>query len=475
MEEHSSGAVVAAHPLAAQAGARMLGRGGNAVDAAVAAAFALAVVDPQNCGIGGHGGAMLVQSAAQAPAVLIDFNTAAPAGFDGGALRDAKCCGTFAASGASVSVPAVVGGLECAHARFGKLAFGELLQPAVALAHDGHPVGSDLAHAIAWAAQNHAGLSAEFRSVFYAGGTPAAAGTLLKQQDLARTLEAIARDGSAAFYQGPTAEAVCNCACRHGGRLSMEDLQGLRIRVEHAEHVTFAGATVYGPHAGATGYGILRDALTALDAGALGDNRSLPYARAVTAALRHAWQQRAARARAVAAGHTTHLCACDGAGTLVSMTFTHGPTWFGSGLVAPGTGVVLNSGANLFVRPRAGGTLYAVHNMSPVIVEQPNRVRHAIGAPGGSKIPAIVMQLVVDAVHYELPLADAIKLPRVSVAPNGGIEAESALVALLGSGLDARTIDRSEYYGPASALSLAGRGQASAALDPRFSPGCAEA
>ncbi len=473
MEGRSGGAVVAAHPLAAQAGAGVLGRGGNAVDAAVAAAFALAVVDPQNCGLGGHGGAMLVQSAAQTPPLMIDFNTAVPTGFDDGALRAAKRCGTFAVSGASVSIPAVLAGLECAHARFGKLAFGELLRPAIALARDGHPVSADLAHAIVWAALNHAGLSTEFRSVFCANGKPASAGTLLKQQDLARTLEAIAGDGLAAFYRGPIAVAVCNCVCHYGGRLSIEDLQSSRTHVERAEQVTFGNASVFGPHAGATGYGILRDALAALDASALGDNRSLPYARAVTAALRHGWQQRAAQARAIG-GHTTHLCACDGASMLVSMTFTHGPTWFGSGLVAPSTGVVLNSGANLFVRPRAGDALYAVHNMSPVIVEQ-SCARHAIGSPGGSKIPAIVMQLVVDAVHYDLPLADAIKLPRVSVAPDGGIEAESALAAMIKSKLHARTIDRSEYYGPASALSLAGPGHASAALDPRFSQGYAEA
>jgi gamma-glutamyltranspeptidase / glutathione hydrolase len=111
--------------------------------------------------------------------------------------------------------------------------------------------------------------------------------------------------------------------------------------------------------------------------------------------------------------------------------------------------------------------------MSPVIVEDERGARHAIGSPGGSKIPSIVMQLIVDAIHYRVPLAEAIALPRVSVAPDGRIEAEPAMLEVITQVLQARTIERSEYYSPASALSLDNEGSAHAALDPRFSPGVA--
>jgi len=475
MQEHARAAVVAAHSAAAQAGADILKHGGSAVDAAIATAFALAVVDPQNCGIGGHGGAMLVQSASGMPVTLIDFNTAVPEGFDPRLFARAPRCGTFVVSGVAVSVPAVVTGLEYAHGQFGKLSFADLVQPAIVLARGGYPLGIDLARSLAWAKEHHPALSAEFKAVFFAGDRPLTEGAALKQPALARTLQLIASSGAAALHHGPLAESICDCVTRNGGKLSVRDLRRRHAEVRAAESVAFAGATVHGPRRETTGYGILCDALGALDVSVLGANRSAQYVQACASALRAGWAKRLETVSALVAGHTTHLCACDNSGMLVSMTFTHGPTWFGSGLVAPDTGIVLNSGSNLFVRPKRGGAAYPVHNMCPVIVECAGGARHAIGSPGGSKIPANVMQLIVDAVYYRVPLGEAIGLPRVSVAPGGGLEAEPDLLPLIPASMQPRAIERDEYYGPAGALSLDSNGCARAAPDRRFSPGVATA
>ena len=284
---------------------------------------------------------------------------------------------------------------------------------------------------------------------------------------LFRSLEKIAREGANAIYQGEIAHAIAACVTRNGGALAAGDLAGVRVDVARAQAQEFAEATVHGARRDSTGYGILCDALAALDPAALGENRGGGYARTMVTALRTAWQRRAQTLTPAAAGHTTHLGACDGDGMLASMTFTHGPTWFGAGLFVEEAGIVLNSGANLFIQPRQGGAPRAVHNMSPVIVEH-RATRHAMGSPGGAKIPAIVMQMIVDAVHYGLPLADAIGLPRVSVAPDGGAEAEAGLMSAIPADLAPRAIDRNEYYGPASALTRDAKGGVHVARDPRF-------
>jgi gamma-glutamyltranspeptidase/glutathione hydrolase len=193
--------------------------------------------------------------------------------------------------------------------------------------------------------------------------------------------------------------------------------------------------------------------------------------------LHAAWSARQRLAANLVAGarHTNHFCVADDEGALVSLTFTHGPLWFGSGLVAPGTGVVLNAGANLFARSLADGTIFPQTNLTPVIVACGNGARHAIGSPGGMRIPAIVLQMVVDVVGYGLPLSKAIALPRMSVSPDGALEAEPDLAAAAPSARPVEQIKVRDYYGPASALSLSTTGDPAAACDPRFSSAVIEA
>lgn len=476
MNSSRGGTVVAAHSAAAEAGAHALRAGGSAVDAAVATALALAVVDPANCGLGGHGGAMVVQPGAGSACALIDFNTSVPEGYDTDSLRRAPQAGHCACGGPAVSVPNIVAGLGAAHAKFGRLPWSDLAQPAAALARDGIVVNADLERSLAWAAANHPALSPEFHSIFFPNTQPLRLGDRLTQPRLAETLETIGSEGAASFRHGPIVAAICRCVTSAGGTLSPADMQRDTAVVSAAAAAGFDGALIYGGPAATSGYGILVAALQELGQTDLGASRGVRYAEALCAALSAAWlARRASAAPLMAEGHTSHVCACDGEGMLVSMTITHGPTWFGAGLVVPETGMVLNSGANLFVRLSTSSRILAIHNMCPVIVAGPGGARHAIGSPGGSKIPAIVLQAVIDAVRYDQPLANAIARPRISVDPAGQPEVEGALLRELPRQFQARRIDLHEYYGPASALSLSPAGPPQAALDPRFSPGIAVA
>jgi gamma-glutamyltranspeptidase/glutathione hydrolase len=206
----------------------------------------------------------------------------------------------------------------------------------------------------------------------------------------------------------------------------------------------------------------------------LGENRGLVYAQEIAAVLRAAWGGQRARWPLIIAEsqHTTHFCTADADGMLVSCTFTHGPLWFGSGLVASGTGMVLNCGANLFARQCTDGSLFPLTNLTPVIVACADGSRHAIGSPGGIRIPAVVLQAVLDLVRYKIPLPKALPLPRVSVDFGGNLEAESALEQILPG---AKVIRMSDYYGPASGISLAQAGPPVAARDPRFASAVAAA
>lgn len=467
MTAATRGRVVAAHQAGADAGARVLSEGGNAVDAAIATAAALAVADPANCGIGGYGGFMVVHRPPEVAARQVDFNTAPPAAFDPPSLAHAPRTGPFVHGGVSVSVPAVVPGLLAAHAAFGRLPFADLLAPAIALAADGCRIGPDLARSLAWAARNHGGLSDAFKEVFFHGGQPLQAGDLLVQPELAASLEAIGARADRAWRSGPLVDAMCRCVRSEGGTLAAGDFAAARTCVAEAERTPVRDAVVYGPERTGSGYGVLASALSRLDEAALGENRGQRYIAGVAAALRAAWdQRRAAWSLLIAESqHTSHFCTVDADGMLVSCTFTQGPLWFGSGLAAPGTGIVLNCGANLYARRRADGALAGITNLAPAILVCGNGARHAIGSPGGIRIPAVVLQAVLDVVHYGIALDEALPLPRVSVDYSGRLEVEPALAA---TAPDARTIRVADYYGPASGIAVPPAGVPVAAQDPRF-------
>lgn len=472
-ETARGGLVVASHQEAADAGASALARGGSAVDAAVATAFALTVVDPASCGLGGYGGFLVYSPPAGSP-VQVDFNTWAPRRLEPEMLQIPGDTTHRRDGGPSVAPPAVVPGLLTAQGLFGRLSLPELIGPAVRLARDGFAIGRDLTRALADHWERTDGGEQEFATVFLPSGGPPERGSVLVQPDLAVTLETIAREGAEPFRAGPIVDVMCAAAQADGGFLEADDLDRDGVLVGAPQRQAFGSATVYGPSRETSGAGVLFSALGRLDTRRLDHERGREYVAELARVLRLAWDERTRAARAaLSLQHTTHLCAADAAGGLVSLTLTHGHRRFGSGLVAPGTGIVLNSGINLFA-PTADGPL-AVTNMTPIVVEEENGDRHAVGSVGGPRIPAIVLCAVVDLVHYRTPLADAIAGPRLAVQPSdGALEAEAELASLADGGETVLPLVPAVSFGTTCGITVTSTG-AIPGPDPRFEYGVARA
>lgn len=455
-----SGAIVAANRLAAEVGAQVLRTGGNAADAAVATAAALSVVDPANCGIGGYGGFAVVHRVDETPH-QVGFNAAVPQAHRSEPLRARR------GPGQKVTPPAVVAGLCAVHARFGRLPRTAVWAPAIALARNGFQVGHGLAEALRWAHSSHRGLNDAFRDTYFSHGAPLPEGAPLRQPALAETLERIATDGADALRSGPLVDAIVESARQGGGQLSVEDFDAVQASVEMAAVGSYEGADVWTSDPEQCGASILLSALSDLDGVALGASRQARYIDALGGALSRAWQRRngAFQPLSTATSQTSHLCACDSEGTLVSMTFTHGPVWFGSGLLTRNSGMLLNCGAHLLARRTSDGAIVAQPHLTPSIVRH-GELRYALGSPGGRRIPAIVLQAIVDLVHYQVPVDDVLGAPRVSATAEGELEGERALVEAV-PGRALTCIETREYFGPAGALAWSPEG-ARGTADPRF-------
>jgi gamma-glutamyltranspeptidase/glutathione hydrolase len=418
---------VTAQQLAADAGRELLAAGGSAADAAVAAAFALCVVDPSNCGVGGYGG-FLVYAPAGADPLAVAFNTWMPARLDPSSLRRPGSLEPVVRGGLGVAPPAVVPGLLEAHSRFGRRPRAEVLAPAISLARDGFPVGRYLA----WALDQHRRFGGalpggDLDALFYPDGRPLPRGATLVQTDLAATLEAVRDHGADAVRTGPIAAAICDAVAAEGGVLAPDDLAQDRVSVEPPASTTFAGATVSGPDTAISGTGVLFQALNEIDPSRLGENRGRDYVDALADGLRRGWARRlAATGAPVDVPHTTHLGAAGPDGDLATLTFTHGP-WFGADLIATGTGILLNAGANVLA-PTATGT-NAVTNMAPIVLATRHGTRHAFGAAGGPRIPALLLSAIVDIACFDARLESAVAAPHLSVrASDGTLEVEPGLL-----------------------------------------------
>ncbi len=466
-------AVVCSHPLAADAGRAALMRGGNAVDAAIATALMLSVVDPANCGLGGYGGAMLVHPSIGDEPELIDFNTRPPSAMDASFRTTAPRCAGFMHRGPSVAPFAVAPGLLMAHRLFGKSEWASLVVPAIAAARDGIPVGPNLAAAIAWLMTQPAHAEGRLAALFSLHDHALHEGDTLIQADLARTLQAFAEDPQE-LTSGNVVREVCQSVHEDGGIIEPSDMRLLSPRHSPAELEMISGLQVFGASRDATGFGVLADGLSWLndhaEASVSADGTVTFDNPSRARALQWAWARRRAGQQQSVAQHTTHFCVADATGMLVSCTFTHGPLWFGSGLVAGKTGLIMNCGMNLMRAESNGGEWRAVNNLSPVIaVRASDRMRLVAGSPGGSRIPAIVMQIVLDHGLGGMPLDEAIQRPRLAVRPDGRIEAEEGVC------MDAEMLPLypADFFGPASAISALADGRIQVAADHRFAHGIA--
>ncbi len=463
------GVVAAKHPLAAQAGLAMLQRGGNAVDAAVAAAFAVGVVEPWMSGLGGGGMLVVHRPGGSGFPMAIEFGMRAPGaahsemypleeGYDQELFGWRRVRGQANIHGwRSIAVPGVPAGLALALARVGTMPPADVLQPAITLARDGFPVDwtTTLQIALDAGTLRHYPFTA---ALFLEDGLPLvpsqlSSPRLLRQPDLARTLEAIAAEGPDAFYRGSVGRRIAEHVQRAGGVLTEDDLTRYEASVGPA-HICDARdhevMIVPGPTGGTTLVEILNilgnDPLRALGHNSVEYLHLLIEAtrasfadRLASLADRTRWEVLTDRAHAAArraeislerAGtwtasaadptSTTHLCTADGKGMVVSLTQTL-LSRFGSRVSVPGTGVLLNNGMMWF-NPEPGHlnsigpNRRPLANMTPAVVSRAGQPVLAVGASGGRKIVDAVLQIVLNVLEFGMGVQDAIAAPRIDAS-----------------------------------------------------------
>jgi gamma-glutamyltranspeptidase/glutathione hydrolase len=469
-----SGMVVAQEGIAARIGVDILKRGGNAADAAVAVGFALAVTLPRAGNLGG-GGFMLIRLAKEQKTIALDYRETAPAATTPEVfLNPQGLADPYKSrdSGLAVGVPGTVAGLAYAHARYGSgsLTLADLLAPAIALARDGILVEDDLADSLPRTTRLRRYASS--RAIFLRpDGRDFERGDRLVQRDLAETLEAIARDGARAFYEGRIAENIVRTVRNEGGRMTMADLAGYKPVERQALIGTYRGHEILAmppPSSGGVHLIELLNVLEAYDLAALGAG-SADAIQIEAEAMKIAFADRAEylgdpasanipvssliskkyaaelrkgisldRARPAAdvrrvdpapaeGDQTTHFSVVDKDGNAVANTYTLNFS-YGLGLVAEGTGVILNNELDDFAaRPGApnafglvGGAANApgpnkrpLSSMAPTIVVKDGKVELVTGSPGGPRIITTVLGMVLGVIDFSMNIAEATGAPRI--------------------------------------------------------------
>ena len=460
--------VVSAAPEASAAGAEILAAGGNAMDAAVAAALALAVVHPQAGNLAGGG--FLLARTPDGVVRALDFRETAPARSRADLFLDAAGRPVPKASTATalaVATPGSIRGYAEAHRRLGRLPWEAVVAPAERLAREGFVVPPGLSKDLA-AERDLLFRWEESRRLFFPGGAPLPAGTLFRQPDLAATLSRIAREGPEAFHGGEIAARIVAFVRAHGGVLSEEDLAGYAPVWRAPEEIRFGALRVYTmPLPSSAGF-VFRSVLAQLESarwrgrGHLGpdeyhllleaerrayadrnrwlgdgDCRPVPLRDLVDPARLAALGAsidplRATPSPAVEAGlgreseETTHLSTATPDGFAVSLTTTLNGS-FGNGAIVPGVGALLNNEMDDFAIAPGVPNLYGLvqgsvnevrpgtrplSSMAPTIVEEGSRPLLVVGSPGGSTIPTTVLQVLLRVTGGE-SLASAVAAPRL--------------------------------------------------------------
>lgn len=462
--EFKNGVVVAVSAPGAEAGVEILNQGGNAVDAAVATALALAVTHPAAGNIGG-GGFMMIQPPG-GPATLFDYREIAPAA----STRDMFLKEKGVHHHRAVGVPGTIRGLEAAHKKFGKLPWAQLVAPAIRLASEGFILDSH--HAVSLNKILAESKSfAELQRVFARlDGKKWQPGDRLVQPDLARTMQAIAKDGPDAFYRGPLADMLVAEMKRGGGLITHEDLQTIRAVERKPLSGTYRGYDLVAPPPPSAGGTCLIMMLNMLEPMELKkrDRFSPETLHLMAEAMRRAYCDRArylgdpafttipdflttrehgrkwaasidpAKATPSASlapelplsgesDSTTHFSVIDRDGLAVSNTYTLENS-YGARIVVAGAGYLLNNEMGDFnwrpgVTTRTGkiGTepnLIApgkkmLSSQTPTIVLKDGKVRLITGSPGGRTITNTVLNVLINVLEYDMPIQEAVDAPRL--------------------------------------------------------------
>jgi gamma-glutamyltranspeptidase/glutathione hydrolase len=464
------GMVVSSHRLASKAGIDVLKTGGNAVDAAVAVGYALAVTFPEAGNLGG-GGFMTIRFH-DGRTAFIDFRETAPSAATATMYLDAHGNPVPERSRRgylAVGVPGTVSGLELARTKYGTRPRATLMASAIRLARDGFVLDQGDADMLADAADEFR-KDAPSAAIFLNHGQPWKPGQRLVQADLARSLSAIAKGGAAAFYKGPIAAKIVAASKAGGGILATGDFAAYRARELKPLECDYRGYHMISSPPPSSGGIVLCETLNILEAYPLGELgfRSAAGTHLLTEAMRRAYHDRnlnlgdpsfvtvdaahfidkgyAAQLRqgidpnratpsASLGGiggsgegqNTTHFSIVDKDGNAVSLTYTLND-WFGAHVTAAGTGILLNDEMDDFSAKPGAPNMYGLvegpnnavapgkrplSSMTPTIVTKEGKLVMVVGTPGGSRIPSAVIETISNVIDYGMTVTEAVDAPRI--------------------------------------------------------------
>ena len=464
-----SGMVVSQNQASSDIGIQILDMGGNAIDAAVAVGFSLAITLPRAGNLGG-GGFMLVYLHDEDKTIAVDFRSASPKNItqeDFLFLKnnyDQRRYG-YKASG----VPGTVAGLIQTHERYGKLSLRRILEPVINQARKGLDVSYDLNQAIGSA--NQIALDVESTKIYLQGNNPILEHSKMIRKDLAWTISEIAKNGDKAFYKGSIAKKIIQAMNENDGYMSAKDLQEYQPRFSEPIKTSYRGSTVYAHPPPAGGAAVLLESLNILENFSVAGMgaQSAQFLHLFAEALQRGHMDRSrfmgdpefydvpiqkiiskGRAKTLAkeinlgsvtppgdlnpdslfyeGENTTHYSIVDKDGNAVSNTYTLGYS-FGSGVTIPGTGILMDNQMNNFAyqygeegiidRSASEGNRFEpgkrpMSTMTPVIVfDENNALKLISGSPGGALIPAAVLRVISGIIDFDLNLGEATMLPRI--------------------------------------------------------------
>lgn len=477
--ERAPNAMIAStHPLATQTGLNILRQGGNAVDAAVAMAFVLAVVHPEAGNLGG-GGYILVRMA-DGRMTAIDYKETTPAA----ARDDAFPPGQRHVGYKTAGVPGTVAGMEMVHSKLGRMAWSKLLEPARKMARDGIPASQRIELILPLQVPVMKQFQETAKVFLHGNGMPLRQGEIFRQTDLAATIRRIQKRGAKEFYEGETARRIAADMEANGGFMTARDLAGYRAIERVPLETNYRGYTVLTMPPSSGGGQMVVEALNILEnfelgLGSEGSSRSLHL---IAEALRRARRDRVlyngdpafktvpvevlsskSYAHKLAAAiqtdratpnpeyppiggmatapagephfesfDTTHFSIVDREGNLVANTYTLG-NFYGSQVMPKGTGVLLGdmvgglmAGRTVQSPPRLKAGMRMNSMMMPTVILRPGGSTWiALGSPGASTIPSTLLQVILNLIDFKMSLRDAIEFPRIHFE-NDRIEAEPA-------------------------------------------------
>ncbi|MDA9969604.1 gamma-glutamyltransferase [Gammaproteobacteria bacterium] len=464
-----SGMVVSQNQASSDIGIQILDMGGNAVDAAVAVGFSLAITLPRAGNLGG-GGFMLVYLKDEDKTIAVDFRSASPKNITQDDFLFLKDNYDLRRYGYKASgVPGTVAGLIQTHERYGKLPLRRILKPVINQARKGLDVSYDLNQAIGSA--NQIALDVESTNIYLQDNDPILEHSKMIRKDLAWTINEIAKNGDEAFYEGSIAKKIIQAMNEHGGYISAKDLREYQPRFSEPIKTTYRGLTVFAHPPPAGGAAVLLESLNILENFSVTDMgaQSAQFLHLLAEALQRGHMDRSRfmgdpefydvpiqkiiskkRASILAkeinlasvtppgdlnpdslfyeGENTTHYSIVDKDGNAVSNTYTLGYS-FGSGVTIPGTGILMDNQMNNFAyrygeegiidRSASEGNKFEpgkrpMSTMTPVIVfDENNALKLISGSPGGALIPAAVLRVITGIIDFDLNLGEATMLPRI--------------------------------------------------------------